>query len=225
MAPIQHLLELKDIEITAPNRENPDKGPVNVLAQGVTLAVDAGQIVPIVGPSGSGKSTLLRMLVRLAPRSNGEILFEGKAIQTYPPCKFRTMVAYLPQVPVMFPGTVLDNLKTAFQYRSIGQAAPSDDQLANLLEAIGLKRAMLTQRADRLSGGESQRVALLRTLLIEPHLLLLDEPTSGLDPESSRHIVDYVRDWVKQERRAALWVAHDQTVVERLGAEPWSFAR
>ncbi len=223
MATKTPLLDLDNITIVAPNREKPGSLPVNVLARQVSLQLEAGCVLPVVGPSGAGKSTLLKTIVRLAPLEEGEIRFQGQAIQNVPPATLRRTIAYLPQTPVMFPGTVRDNLLQAFQYGAVSSPAPSDQKLIQGLAEVGLDVAFLEQRADRLSGGESQRVALLRALLPGPAMLLLDEPTSGLDPESVRYIVDFVKAWVAREHRAALWVAHDQKVVDSLDCSAFYF--
>lgn len=157
-----------------------DAGPVAVL-DGIALEVGAGEIVDVAGPSGSGKSTLLRALGRLLPGATGELALEGASASTIPPGQWRRAVALVPQKPVLVGGTIRENLTLpwtlAIRRR---ETAPDDRAMDDGLTRLGVEAA-LDRPADRLSVGQIARVALLRTLLTSPRVLLLDEPDAALD--------------------------------------------
>lgn len=157
-----------------------DAGRVTVL-DGIALEVGAGEIVDVTGPSGSGKSTLLRALGRLLPGATGELALEGASASTIPPRQWRRAVALVPQKPVLVEGTIRENLTLpwtlAIRRR---EAAPDDRMMGDGLARLGVEAA-LDRPADRLSVGQIARVALLRTLLTSPRVLLLDEPDAALD--------------------------------------------
>ena len=174
------LLEARGLSAILPG----DAGDVRVLDR-VSLAVDAGEIVDVVGPSGSGKSTLLRALAQLLPGATGELLIGGESSAALAPARWRARVALLPQKPVMFAGTLRENLVYPW---SLGvrhaEAAPEDRLLAEGLARLGVEAA-LDRDATRLSVGQAARVAFLRTLLTDPSVLLLDEPDAALDDVSA----------------------------------------
>ncbi len=215
MAGNSTLLELENVEINVPAGSG-DK----TLARNLSLRLFASDIIPLVGPSGSGKSTLLRGLIRLFPLGSGMVRFEGACIDTFPPCVLRSRLAYIPQVPVIFGNGVESNLLAPFAFRTVKANRPEREKLVEALKDVGLDEDLLARHPDTLSGGERQRIALLRTLLTGPSVLLLDEPTANLDPESARLMVERVKSWVAEGKRAALWVAHDREVLGQIGIEP-----
>ncbi len=167
-----------------------ERGDRRVL-DGVDLALPAGGITALVGPSGAGKTTLLRLLNRLDDPTAGEVRFRGRAIGEYPVRWLRGAVGFVFQSPVMFPGTVADNLRAAAELSAAGPTGRPADWLEQLLERVELP-GYATRPADRLSGGEQQRVALARALATGPEVLLLDEPTSALDPEVAERLLGTV---------------------------------
>jgi putative ABC transport system ATP-binding protein len=174
----------------------------------VSAQVVAGAITVVAGPSGAGKSTLLRLGDRLEVPSSGRVLFEGTDIATMDPCLLRRRVGMVFQRPVLFAGTVADNLRVA-------DATAITDRLAGALDRVGLGPEFLDRTGDDLSGGEAQRVCIARTLLTEPHVLLMDEPTSALDPANRRAIEELAR-MLAQRGLGIMWVSHDHAQVERL---------
>ncbi len=180
-----------------------------VLLVDVTAEAVAGSITVVAGPSGAGKSTLLRLGNRLEVPTSGRILFEGVDTATMDPCELRRRVGMVFQQPVLFAGTVSDNLRVA-------DPAASDGRLVTVLEQVGLPPEFLERTADDLSGGEGQRVCIARALLTEPRVLLMDEPTSALDPTSRRAIEDLALD-LAERGLAIMWVSHDHDQAERLG--------
>lgn len=186
----------------------------------VSLSMYPGEAVAVVGPSGSGKSTLLRTLNYLTPFSSGEVFVAG--FHLFPGlCErrdakllaaVRRKVGMVFQHLHLFPHlTVLDNLTEAPQ-RVVGLDAPTARQRGRQ----GLDQLGLADKEDsyprQLSGGEQQRVALLRALLLEPEVLLLDEPTSALDAGNVVVVSQLLRDYVSRGG-AALLVTHQAQLV------------
>jgi putative ABC transport system ATP-binding protein len=176
---------------------------------GVSLAVGDGGITVLQGPSGSGKSTLLRLLNRLAAPDAGVVRYRGEDLAARDVLAHRREVGMVFQAPVLFPGTVADNL-------AVAEPAPEDD-LAALLERCGLAPAFLAREAATLSGGEAQRACLARALATRPRVLLMDEPTSALDGEATRVIEGLARRLAVEDGVPIVLVTHDRAQAARLG--------
>ena len=167
----------------------------HVVLNGISLDIEQGTVVTLIGPSGSGKSTLLRCLNLLVPIDDGEILLDGVDISVpgLDANPVRQRVGMVFQSFNLFPHmTVLDNI-TLSPVRTRGMKKSDAKEIAlGLLERFGLAdRAM--SYPDQLSGGQQQRVAIVRALAVEPEVLLLDEITSSLDPELVGEVLDVVR--------------------------------
>lgn len=165
------------------------------------------------GSSGAGKSTLLRLLAWLEEPVSGRIFFNGKPYETYYPPDLRKMVSLVGQKPVMFDGTVRRNLLLG------RHEAPPDETLHEWLQLFGLEKGMVEKSAATLSVGEQQRVAVIRNLLIKPHVLLLDEPTSGLDPESATMFMSAMRNLAKQNDLTLIWNSHNYSAVKSIATD------
>jgi ABC-type multidrug transport system fused ATPase/permease subunit len=158
----------------------------------ITLKIDAGECVAIVGPSGAGKSTLVRLLVRAADPGSGSIRLEGRPLTDYTLASLRSAVCYVPQHPVLFQGSVRENLLYA-------NPQANADEMFRAIQAVQLESALdnLPQGLDTplgpgavsLSGGERQRLALARSLLRRSAVLVLDEATSALDAPTERMVL------------------------------------
>jgi ABC-type methionine transport system ATPase subunit len=157
-----------------------ERGGREVL-RGVDLDLPAGEITALVGPSGAGKTSLIRLLNRLDDPTTGTVELDGRPLAAYPVRALRRRVGFVFQVPVMFPGTVADNLRVAAALAGKGESA--EGEVERLLPLVGLDASFASRDGERLSGGERQRVNLARALATRPDILLLDEPTSALDPE------------------------------------------
>jgi putative ABC transport system ATP-binding protein len=193
-------VELEGVHVTT------DEG-VELLS-GVDLAVCRGAIAVVAGPSGSGKSTLLRVANRLEVPSAGTVRLDGVDASSIDPRELRRRVGMVFQRPVLFAGTVRDNLHVA-------DGGADDVELAELLAQVGLSASFLDRVGDDLSGGEAQRVCIARALLTRPEVLLMDEPTSSLDPESRRGI-EALAGELAAAGLGLVWVSHDLPQVRRL---------
>lgn len=173
----------------------------------VSLTLGAeGAVTVVQGPSGSGKSTLLRLLNRLVAPDGGIVRYRGEDLATRDVLAHRREVGMVFQAPVLFPGTVADNLAVA------GDADPS-----TLLARCGLDpEAFLTREAATLSGGEAQRACLARALATGPRVLLMDEPTSALDDDATSVIESLTRR-LAADGVSIVLVTHDRDQATRLG--------
>ena len=188
------------------------------LLHDVSLAIVPGQRVAVVGPTGSGKSLLLRSLALLDPVDAGEIRFRGRPVAAADVPDFRRQVIYLHQRPALIEGTVQENLRRAMQLKVHQHRALDPDRAGQWLSQLGRDLSFLQQPTTDLSGGESQMVALLRAVQLDPVVLLLDEPTAALDADSVRAVEQLVAAWYDEQRdaRSLVWVSHDPRQVERV---------
>jgi len=174
----------------------------------LTLELPDRGVTVVVGPSGSGKSTLLRLLNGLDRPSSGAVLFRGIDLAGSDIRKLRKRIGYVFQLPTVFDGSGLENLRVA-------KPDLSDTEASGALERVGLGAEILERDARQLSGGEAQRLCLARTLVTNPEVLLLDEPTSSLDAENVQLVERLVKDIAESGVRVVM-VSHDRPQVERL---------
>jgi tungstate transport system ATP-binding protein len=154
-----------------------------------SLDIERGEILAVIGPSGSGKSTLLRLLQFLESPTRGTITFDGVTRDGAAPLDVRRRVVTVFQHPALLDRSVFDNVSYGLRLR--GQR-PARDTIMAALERVGLAQDARTN-ARQLSGGEAQRVALARSLVLNPAALLLDEPTANLDPYNVGLIEEIIR--------------------------------
>ncbi|RIK06864.1 MAG: glycine/betaine ABC transporter [Acidobacteria bacterium] len=174
-------------------------------------AVRASGITAVAGPSGSGKSTFLRLLNRLEVPTRGQISYRGADLSTLDPLALRREVGMVFQRPVLFGGTVIDNLAVA---------APglSADRAIEVLARAGLGDEYVDREVDSLSGGEAQRVCIARTLAAEPSVMLLDEPTSALDAGPRLALEDLGVE-LAALGTPLVWITHDLGQMERIATD------
>jgi putative ABC transport system ATP-binding protein len=182
------------------------------IVDAASLSLEPASMHTIEGGSGSGKSTLLRAIATLIPVESGVITFEGRDVRELPVTEYRRRVAYVPQLPAMFEGSVADNVRTGPRFRG---AMLAESEVTAQLGRVGLAPDFAPRAAANLSGGERLRLALARALANEPRVLLLDEPTSALDPASSRVILDLLRA-LAEGGTAILVVTHSHAHAEHL---------
>ncbi|TDD98279.1 ABC transporter ATP-binding protein [Jiangella asiatica] len=184
--------------------------------RGVTLHVEAGELVALVGRSGSGKTTLLNLIGGLDRPDGGEVVVDGNKLAALDDAGLlrlrREWIGFVFQSFGLLPylsarenvGVPLRMLRTA--------SAEREERVDELLRAVALD-GHAEQRPAELSGGQQQRVAIARALAAKPALLLADEPTGQLDSETGRTVIGLLRDLVHESGSAALVATHDQTLV------------
>jgi phosphonate transport system ATP-binding protein len=205
------MLELRQLEKRYPTGD--------LALKGVSLRVEAGEVLGLIGPSGAGKSTLIRCVNRLVQPSGGQIELEGQDLSVLGSAGLRHARR---QIGMIFQEyalierlTVMENLLsgrlgyTGF-WASWFRRFEGDDiaQAYSLLERVGLS-GMENKRADALSGGQRQRVGIARALMQSPKLLLVDEPTASLDPKTSRQIMRLILELCHERGLAAIVNIHD----------------
>jgi putative ABC transport system ATP-binding protein len=196
---VEPLFALDDVTVAGAGRPRLDR---------VSLAFGAdGEVTVLVGPSGSGKSTMLRLLNRLVAPDAGVVRYRGEDLARRDVLAHRREVGMVFQAPVLFPGTVADNLAVA----------GADDPGALLARCALEPERFLAREAGTLSGGEAQRACLARALATRPRVLLMDEPTSALDAGATATIEALIRRLADDDGVAIVLVTHDRDQAARLG--------
>lgn len=190
------LLEFKNVFFINDNK---------TILKDITIAINSGDFISIVGPSGSGKSTFLKLCCHLISPTEGVITYKDKSIMKCDPMELRKNIAYCFQTPYLFGETVLGNISFPYSIRGI---RPDLKRVEELLLLFNLDKDYLKKDVKNLSGGEKQRIALIRTLLFKPKILLLDEVTSALDVDNTL-IVENVMKSLNQDGTTILWVTHN----------------
>ena len=189
----------------------------NIVLKNISFDVNAGDIIAIVGPSGSGKSTLLRCLNMIETPDNGKIIFEGTNLldkNTNLPLIREKIGMVFQQFNLFNHLSVLDNLILApIKLKVMGEGSAKRKAIM-LLDEIGLKNKALSYPSS-LSGGQKQRVAIIRTLMMDPDIILFDEPTSALDPEMVGEVLDLIN-MVASENKTMIIVSHEMNFVKSI---------
>lgn len=175
------------------------------------LVIDR-QVTCLVGPSGSGKTTLLRMLNRLNDADSGEILYQGKSIQEIDAVQLRRKVIMLGQTPVLYPGTIEDNLQIGLKLSH--QPLASEERMYEYLKKVHLDKK-LNDTCEKLSGGEKQRLCLARVLLMDAEVYLVDEPSSALDKETEQFVIEQLVNFVLEYDKQLIMVTHSEEISHR----------
>jgi len=154
------------------------------LFDGATLRIGAGEKVVLRGASGSGKSSLLKSTVGATPLEDGIIRVDGLELSAETVASIRSRIAFIGQEPVLGSENVRDALLLPFTFKAHRDNVPTEDRIIELLGRLHLSADILDKPCARISGGEKQRIAILRALLLNKTIFLADEVTSALDPES-----------------------------------------
>ena len=179
---------------------------------GVSMTIQAGELVALYGPSGSGKTTLLTIVAALMPPDSGQVLLDGREmsfLSAREAARYRQLqLGYVSQVPSLLPGvSAIDNAALKLFALRLG-VREAHRRVALLLERLGLGER-LHHRAEQLSIGQRQRVLLARALSTEPRLLLADEPTGSLDTDRGADVLALLSELCAEKEVAMLLVTHD----------------
>jgi ABC-type lipoprotein export system ATPase subunit len=210
------MLELRDVE-----KSYPQGGETVEVLHGVSLEIDAGRLIAIVGPSGSGKSTLLNLIGTLDAPSAGSLRFDRQEIGRLSQrerSRFRAAnLGFVFQFFNLLPGlTARQNVELAAAIGG-GEKGVARARAGELLEQVGLGKKAETP-ARNLSGGQMQRVAIARALVNRPRLILADEPTGNLDRQNAHAILELLRRQTAADRSVVM-VTHDHDLAERYADE------
>lgn len=202
------LLEGKDLEKTYPDG--------TFALRGVSLSIEKGEMVAIMGPSGSGKSTLLHILGLLDDHTKGSYLFSGQKIKNFHPdvlAKMRNKkMGFVFQTFNLLPRTTaLDNVKLPLLYSNIPERE-WDEKARKALEAVDLSHRA-SYEPSKMSGGERQRVAIARSLITDPEIIFADEPTGNLDSKSGEAIMGTLQGLHKEGHTVVL-ITHEKEISE-----------
>ncbi|KRQ86083.1 L-cystine import ATP-binding protein TcyC [Caloramator mitchellensis] len=176
------------------------------------LIIEEGKINCIVGESGSGKTTALRLLNKMISCNSGEIYYKDKLIENWDSVLLRREVVMTPQVPVMFNGDIRENLLIGLKYS--GKDLVDDERLIEVMKIVNLNKS-LDEEVQNLSGGEKQRVALARVLVMEPEVYVFDEPSSALDDGTEEKIIGNIVQYVKNKNKTLIMVTHSKSLVNK----------
>lgn len=193
----------------------PSRPSVSALDE-VDLTIKPGETVAFVGPSGAGKTTMIQLVQRFYDPDKGQVLLDGVALNSLTRSDFRSEMALVPQDPVIFAATAMENIRfgrpdaTDAEVEEAAKAAAAHDFISKLPEGYD---AFVGERGVMLSGGQKQRIAIARAILRDAPVLLLDEATSALDAESERLVQQAVEEMSKS--RTTLVVAHRLATVKQ----------
>ena len=195
---MEYLLEVKDINYAYHNMDGETKA-----LEHISFSMKEGDFLAIVGPSGCGKSTLLHLIAGILEPEKGLILLNGKYLRGS-----ATNIGYMLQKDELLEWrTVYHNVLLGLEIQH-SMAARAKEKARELLDIYGLDQ-FASSRPSELSGGMRQRAALVRTLVLEPDLLLLDEPFSALDYQTRLNVGDDIGQIIRKEKKSAILVTHD----------------
>ncbi|MGE7793734.1 ABC transporter ATP-binding protein [Lysinibacillus fusiformis] len=190
----------------------------HVAVKALNVEIKKGEFFVIIGPSGCGKTTLLKMINRLIPLTEGTIWINGKRVSDYNIHELRWSIGYVLQQIALFPHmTIEENIAIVPELKK-WRKTKIQKRVDELLELVGLEPEKYRQRKPKeLSGGEQQRVGVLRALAADPEIILMDEPFSALDPISRTKLQDDLLDMQRKIQKTIVFVSHDMQEALKLG--------
>ncbi len=198
------------------------RGKTLYAVDGVSLELEAGKTLGLVGESGCGKSTLARSLLKLHEPSGGRILFEGQDITHYSRSRMRPLRQQMqlvfqdPQESLNGRHTIGTILQEPFIIHGLGTAAERKQWAAELLDRVGLSASALDRYPHEFSGGQRQRIGIARAMALKPRLLVCDEAVSALDVSVQSQILNLLLSLQQEYQLAMLFIAHDLSVVKHI---------
>jgi tungstate transport system ATP-binding protein len=207
MKPLSSIIEVAGLTHSYGERE---------VLQDLNLSIGKGEVFALIGPTGAGKTTLLRIVDLLEVPGAGEIYFDGQCIPRSGKqrLEIRRRMSFIHQKPQVFNLSVYDNVACGLRWRG-EKGNRIAEKVDHILEMVGLE-GYKSRNARTLSGGEAQRVALARSLVLEPEVLLLDEPTANLDPVSTAKIEQLISHIARQHNTTMIMATHDMSQGQQL---------
>lgn len=218
---MDNILEIDNLKVWFPIR----KGILNRVAgyvravDGVSLSIQAGETLGLVGESGCGKSTLGRAILGLSPITSGEIFFEGRPVasldgQALRKMRQRCQMVFQDPYSSLNPRmTVLDILTEAMVYHGLVKGRDREDAALQLLSEVGLSGDCLHRYPHEFSGGQRQRISIARALSLQPRFVVCDEPVSALDVSVQAQVINLLMDLRERRNLSYLFISHDLSVV------------
>ncbi|HEL1912600.1 TPA: ABC transporter ATP-binding protein [Streptococcus suis] len=189
-------------------------GPI---LKNLTFDIQEGEFFVLIGPSGSGKTTTLKLINRLIEQTEGEVFFQGKRLKDFDLRKLRLETGYVLQQIALFPNmTVAENISLIPEMKGLGKEETLT-RTRELLTKVGLEPDSYLDRLPKdLSGGEKQRIGILRAIIANPKVLLMDEPFSALDPISKAQLQDLIKELHEEFKMTTVFVTHDMDEAVKL---------
>ena len=188
-----------------------------LILDGLNFEIQEGEFFVLVGPSGSGKTTTLKLINRLIEQTDGDIYFEDKRLKDYDLRELRLKTGYVLQQIALFPNlTVAENIALIPEMKNFDKKEIKE-KTEDLLRKVGLDSKHYMNRLPKeLSGGEKQRVGILRAIIANPKILLMDEPFSALDPISKVQLQDLIKTLHNEYKMTTVFVTHDMDEAMKL---------
>lgn len=185
----------------------------------VSLSIEKGKTVSLIGPSGCGKSTFLRIIMGLIEADSGEVLIDGESMTSTNALSLRRKMGYVIQSGGLFPHlTARENLTLVTNY--LGWETDKEaERIHELSELTNINESMLDRKPEHLSGGQAQRISLMRALMLDPPILLMDEPLGSIDPLVRYELQNDLRSIFRELKKSVLLVTHDLGEAAFLGDE------